>query len=119
MGTSTSFGGPANCSPLVPSWLEEDGSAGPEDKAPVPEPSEDRRLTNARRNVTRDIGSGVSDRRSLGRTLSGYVSKSGRKRKVTQRMGASRTSSVKLLNVLISFVSQGVQESLRELNISE
>jgi hypothetical protein len=138
MGTSNSYGGPGGGTPLVPTWLD------PGDGAPAPSPSADAgedegrppllptppalspippaaaadRFTAARNNFSRFARSGGSDRASLGRAVSNYVSTaSGGSRTAAQRMGASRTSGARLLGFLSGAVANGPREALRALNL--
>ncbi|MGL6232750.1 Qat anti-phage system associated protein QatB [Aeromonas rivipollensis] len=76
------------------------------------------RFSGARSNFTRFSGSGGSDRASLGRALSNYVSKStGGSRQAAQRMGSSRAAGARLLGFLADAQARGVREALRELNL--
>jgi len=76
------------------------------------------RFTAARNNFSRFAASGGSDRRSLGRALSQYVSTAaGGSRTATQRMGASRTAGAQLAGFLSNAVAQGPREALRALNL--
>lgn len=112
MGTSTAYGGPGGGTPLVPSWLggEDAGTspaapAGPDgsppadgvappapaNRPPIPTTADPQRFSGARNSFSRFAGSGGSDRASLGRAVSRYVSTSaGGARQAAQRMGASR-----------------------------
>jgi hypothetical protein len=138
MGTSNSYGGPGGGTPLLPSWLAPDDGAPPsppsadegEDEgapAPLPTPSVPSpippaaaadRFTAARSNFSRFAGSGGSDRASLGRAVSNYVSTaSGGSRTAAQRMGASRTSGARLLGFLSGAVANGPRQALRALNL--
>jgi hypothetical protein len=138
MGTSNSYGGPGGGTPLLPSWLAPDDGAPPsppsadegEDEgapAPLPTPSVPSpippaaaadRFTAARSNFSRFAGSGGSDRASLSRAVSNYVSTaSGGSRTAAQRMGASRTSGARLLGFLSGAVANGPRQALRALNL--
>lgn len=147
MGTSSSYGGAGGGTPLVPSWLQGDGGgdAGsgdggqtdPGDDAPpnqdgsvpstpsapparpvAPTAGDSDRYTSARTNFTRFTSSGGSDRRSLGRAVSQYVSKSsGGSRNAASRMGASRGAGAGLVSFLNNAVTNGVREALRTLNL--
>lgn len=141
MGTSTAYGGPGGGTPLVPSWLGSDDDAGgpapppipptgaPADDpaSPVPLPpvrpaiptsADSSRFTAPRSNFTRFAHSGGSDRASLGRAVSGYVSKSsGGARQAAQRMGASRGSGARLLGFLADVQVRGATEALRSLDL--
>ena len=61
---------------------------------PIPASGDKNRYTSARNNFSRFASSGGRDRRSLGRSISNYVSKAtGGSRTAAQRMGAARRSS--------------------------
>src|SRR5690348_12014217 len=99
MGTSSAYGGPRGSTPLVPSWLEPDGpevpappeppdhqappDGPPADSVPgsppatllPPVPADVGRFTAARSNFSRFASSGGTDRASLGRAVSHYVSR--------------------------------------------
>lgn len=143
MGTSTAYGGPRGGTPLVPSWLgDADGEGTPASPAPnppgpdgqpasggnmppvppirppIPRPADPQRFAGARNSFTRFAGSGGSDRASLGRAVSKYVSKSaGGSRQAAQRMGASRNSGARLLGFLADAQARGVREALRALDL--
>lgn len=137
MGTSTPYGGPGSATPLIPSWL---GSATPEsapgegqdgvphpdsdkpptpsDKPPIPHAADPQRFSGARNNFTRFAGSGGSDRASLGRAVSRYVStSSGGARQAAQRMGASRGTGARLLGFLADVNARGMSEALQKFNL--
>ena len=119
MGTSTAYGGPKGGTPLVPSWLGDgdgappapppgpgpdgappgpDGPPVPPNRPALPRGADPERFTGARSNFTRFAGSGGSNRASLGRAVSKYVSTSaGGARQAAQRMGASRAAGERLL----------------------
>jgi hypothetical protein len=85
---------------------------------PIPTLGAVDRFTTARKNFTRFAKSGGSDRGSLGRALSCYVSTaSGGRRAAAQRMGSSRATGAQLLGVLSSAVTNGARETLRALNL--
>lgn len=143
MGTSSAYGGAGGGTPLIPSWLQGDGGAGAGagagdgDGAPPPHPAEkppavppapaprpaapagaSDRFTSARTNFTRFASSGGSDRRSLGRAVSQYVSKSaGSSRQAAQRLGSSRSAGAGLVRFLNDASVNGVREALRTLNL--
>ena len=131
MGTSTAYSGPNGGTPLIPSWLGDDpvpapsgsGPGGDEppvspSRPPIPEMADPQRFSGARSNFTRFAGSGGSDRASLGRAISSYVSKStGGSRQAAQRMGSSRAAGSRLLGFLADAQARGVREALRELNL--
>lgn len=143
MGTSNAYGGAGGGTPLIPSWLQGDGKdaagPGPGDgdgsqslspgglppavpPAPAPRPAAPPgapdRFTSARNNFTRFVSSGGSDRRSLGRAVSQYVSKSaGGSRRAAQRMGSSRGTGAGLIQFLNDASVNGVHQALRTLNL--
>lgn len=137
MGTSTAYGGPNGGTPLVPSWLgtddggpppPSDGNPDSDEPSPIPPAPPDRtvlppasnpnRFTEARTNFTRFAKSGGSDRASLGRAVSRYVSTaSGGARQAAQRMGASRSAGARLLGFLSNVQAHGAREALRELDL--
>lgn len=140
MGTSSAYGGAGGGTPLIPSWLQDDGGAGsagdgdgtppssPDGTppavppAPAPRPTAPAgasdRFTSARTNFTRFVSSGGSDRKSLGRAVSQYVSKSaGGSRQAAQRMGSSRGTGAGLVRFLNDASANGVREALRTLNL--
>lgn len=136
MGTSTAYGGPNGGTPLVPSWLggdeptlpprSPDSSPSPDaaeppaspSRPPIPKMADSQRFSGARNSFTRFAGSGGSDRASLGRAISSYVSKStGGSRQAAQRMGSSRGAGARLLGFLADAQARGVREALRELDL--
>lgn len=147
MGTSTAYGGPSGGTPLVPSWLGSDdddappggppispaggqGQPGPDGappsqavapappRQPIPPAANANRFTGPRGNFTRFARSGGSDRASLGRAISQYVSSSaGGSRQAAQRMGASRAAGARLVSFLADAQARGPREALRTLNL--
>ena len=142
MGTSNANGGQGGDRPLIPSWLPSDGSpprapepppvpppANPVPAPPPPAPTPPAlpaippaaaadRFTAGRGNFSRFAGSGGSDRASLGRALSSYVSSaSGGSRTAAQRMARSPASGAPLLSFLSGVVANGSREALRALNL--
>lgn len=136
MGTSTAYGGPGGDTPLIPSWLgnapgsepapsqdgsqqpNPDGSPSTPEKPPIPMAADPQRFSVARSNFTRFARSGGSDRASLGRAISGYVStSSGGARQAAQRMGASRGAGARLLGFLSDVNARGMNEALRQFNL--
>lgn len=142
MGTSSAYGGPGGSTPLIPSWLEPDDpgdklplnapdsetgqdpqvlepeTPSPPNRPEIPELADPSRFTGARNNFTRFAHSGGSDRASLGRAVSGYVStSSGGARQAAQRMGASRGAGARLLNFLTDVQVHGAREALQILNL--
>lgn len=146
MGTSSAFGGQGGGTPLVPSWLGDDGAPpaapdgtppdgappdgtpadgappaappAPPARPPIPPVADPTRFSAARNNFSRFAGSGGSDHRSLGRAVSHYVgSSSGGARSAAARMGSARGAGSRLLGFLSDAVSRGVTEALRALNL--
>lgn len=139
MGTSTAYGGPGGGTPLIPSWLGDEpatsttspdagpnGSSPPDatnppappNRPPIPHEANSQRFSGARNNFTRFARSGGSDRASLGRAISRYVStSSGGARQAALRMGASRAAGSRLLGFLADASARGMREALRELNL--
>lgn len=147
MGTSSSFGGPTNDRPLVPTFIDDfdredadgnddaadsqdgDGSAGdgtdqsddgtPPPAPPLPPPGPAGRFSAPRSNFTSFAKSGGTDRKSLGRAVSGYVGSSmGSPRRAAQRMGTARASGANVVRLLQSVQANGITETLRELNLT-
>ena len=146
MGTSTAYGGPGGDTPLVPSWLGDDGGGNPPSapsptpdptapnnpppqnppvappgtppRQPIPPAADPHRYTAPRGNFTRFARSGGGDRASLGRAISQYVSSaSGGSRQAAQRMGASRVAGARLVGFLADAQARGPQAALRTLNL--
>lgn len=143
MGTSSTFGGPTNDRPLVPTFVDDsdrdggggddtgDGQDGTDGDAdgdggqpapaapPLPPPGSAGRFTAPRANFTTFARSGGTDRRSLGRAVSGYVRSSmGSPRRAAQRMGTARASGGNVVRMLQSVQANGIAETLRELNLT-
>lgn len=144
MGTSSAFGGQSGGTPLVPSWLGDDGAppaapdgippdGGPPNGAPTPtEPivpparppippvSDPGRFSAARNNLSRFAGSGGSNRSGLGRAISHYVgSSTGGARTAAARMGSARGAGSRLYGFLSDTVTRGAAEALRSLNLGD
>lgn len=139
MGTSDSYGGAGGGTPLIPTWLDDDvatsapgvapsggGEGTPEsaedggDPPPrtIPQPGDADRYRSARSNFSRFVRSDGTDRRSLGRAISTYVSRSaGGAPRAARRMGASRIAGAGLVRFLNDAATQGVREALRILNL--
>lgn len=140
MGTSNANGGQGGDTPLIPTWLPPDGSPPPAPQPPAAPPPTDPllgaraptppilppippaaaadRFTAARGNFSRFAGSGGTDRASLGRALSSYVSSAlDGSRTAAQRMARSPASGVPLLSFLSGAVANGPREALRALNL--
>ena len=141
MGTSGSSGGPSSGTPLVPTWLDEPdagplpgGDAAPPDDSGAPGDQEGQddaqprpaiepapipaRFQGARRNFSAFAGSGGNDRGALRRAVRDHVrSGAGGSARATRRMGASRTAAGGVLGVLRGFQRDGVDATLRRLNL--
>lgn len=143
MGTSSAFGGQSGGTPLVPSWLDDEGAPPaapngappdggppneppqnvptldtPPDRPPIPLIADPTRFSAARNNFSRFAGSGGDDRRSLGRAMSHYVgSSSGGARNAATRMGSARGAGSRLVGFLSDAIARGATEALRALNL--
>jgi hypothetical protein len=144
MGTSNSYGGSGGDKPLIPSWLPDGPIPAPPVPSPppgvapalpippvtapaippapllppMPSPGESARFTPARSSFSRFASSGGRDRKSLGRSISRYVSTaSGGSRTAAQRMGASRQTSAQLASFLSGAIANGPREALRSLRL--
>ncbi|WP_035746475.1 Qat anti-phage system associated protein QatB [Haematobacter missouriensis] len=143
MGTSSAFGGQGGGTPLVPSWLGNEGSPpaapdgatppngggappaqpparppAPPERPPVPPTADPTRFSAARGNFSRFAGSGGDDRKALGRAVSHYVgSSSGGARTAAARMGSARGAGSRLLGFLSDAARRGATEALRALNL--
>ena len=124
MGTSTHNGGQKGGTPLVPSWLEEpDVTTQTEteldpDGGKIPPAGDADRFRTPRGEFTRYINSGGRDN-GLGRkSVSNYIRNSlGGSSNATQRMGAARNSSARLLNVAGVFALGGARAVEQYLSI--
>ncbi|OJY17180.1 MAG: hypothetical protein BGO98_13635 [Myxococcales bacterium 68-20] len=139
MGTSSSYRGPGGGTPLVPSWVDAEASAatvppgtdaesgeeaaladpmsGADVGVPQP-PADPGRFAAPRASLTRFATSGGTDRRSLGRAVSGYVSgAAGGSALAARRLGASRRATAGLLGFLSDVQARGVPAALRALNL--
>lgn len=126
MGTSTHNGGQKGATPLVPSWLDQpdvnpfnEGTSNT-DNGQMPPMGDSERFRLPRGEFTRYINSGGRNS-SLGRkSISNYIRNSlGGSSNATRRMGAARSSSAKLLNVVGAFASGGVRAVEQYLSITD
>lgn len=134
MGTSSAYGGPKGSNPLIPSWLDSGtggqtnpnadnnisppGTPNPPNRPAIPPSANSDRFRGTRGSFTRFATSGGSDRSSLGRAISGYVStSSGGAKTAVQRMGASRGAGARLVGFLADSQANGLREALRHLNL--
>lgn len=121
MGTSTHNGGQKGGTPLVPSWLEQpdvnpqnENGLGP-DGSQIPPVGDADRFRTPRGEFTRYINSGGRDS-SLGRkSVSNYIRNSlGGSSNATQRMGAARSSSARLLKKASEAMSVAQQKKAED-----
>jgi len=92
--------------------------AGPLPPMPPPPPPD--RFRAARSNFSRFASSAGSNGRSLRRAVRDYVrSGTGGSRNATRRMGASRSAARGVLGVLRDFQRDGVDATLRRLNLGD
>lgn len=136
MGTSNAFRGQGGGTPLVPSWLGNEGSPSaasngaappappsvgppaPPARPPLPPTGDPTRFSAARGNFSRYAGASGADRRALGRAVSHYVaSSSGGARTAAARMGSARGAGSRLLGFLSDAARRGATEALRALNL--
>lgn len=139
MGTSNSYGGPGGGTPLVPTWLggdegipnnnqpldnnEPSPANGDKPLVPLKKPDDNHeappdRYRSARGNFTRFSKSGGTDRQSLGRAISSYVStSSGGSKRAARRMGSSRTVTAGLIGFLSDIRQRGTEAALQTLNL--
>lgn len=116
MGTSTSNPGQKGGTPLIPSWLD--------DKDYPPQPQAPDRFSIPRGNFTRFINDKRSGNsggaRHLSRAASHYVRNSlGGSSNATARLGAARTSAVRILSVFNSIITRGVGETQRSFKLGD
>ena len=120
MGTSTHNGGQKGGTPLVPSWLQQpdENMQNETNGTQIPPMGNADTFTAPRGEFTRYINSGGRDS-SLGRkSVSNYISKSlGGSSNATQRMGAARSSTARLLNIAGAFASGGARAVEQYLSI--
>lgn len=140
MGTSTSNGGTAGRgTPLIPSWLDVDGAdatlpglsgetSQPQEvvspsiveKPALPEVGDENRYRAARTAFTKFARSGGGNRRSLGGAVSNYITRSsGGSKGAAARMGASRHTTVRILNLLNDVSARGIEDTLKSLNLGD
>lgn len=141
MGTSTPSKGPGSSTPLIPTWLDDEGpdtsseqpnpanadEVDPNDdesnttnpRPLVVEPDIPNRFSAARGNFTRFAASSGTDSQALGRALRDYVqSSSGGTSGAVRRMAPSRRSAAKAFGVINSFAENGVTQTLQQLNFT-
>lgn len=120
MGTSTHNGGQKGGTPLVPSWLQpsDENMQNEMSGTQIPPMGNADRFTAPRGKFTRYINSGGRDS-SLGqKSISNYISKSlSGSSNATQRMGAARSSTARLLSIAGAFASGGARAVEQYLSI--
>jgi hypothetical protein len=135
MGTSTINRGQNGKTPLVPSWLDDNGddentplnprnpqnpdggNQQPDNKPVQPDP---KRFSAPRSNFTRYINSGGSGSGNLRRAASSYIRYSaGGSQNATMRLGAARGSTARLVRVMGGFASSGVSATARLLHLGD
>lgn len=98
--------------------LESPAPVDPAVLPPIPSAPPATRFRTARRNFSAFARSGGSDRRALQRAIRDYVrSGSGGSGNATRRMGASRAVASRALGVFRSFQRDGIETTLRRLNL--
>lgn len=138
MGTSGSSRGPGSGTPLVPTWLDQptaspitgdDGSSTDDSEAGqggkpiarplIQPPPVSARFQSARTNFTRFARSGGSDTGALRRAVRDYIRSGTRgSANATSRMGSARNTASGVLGVFRGFLHDGVENTLRRLNLS-
>ena len=116
MGTSTSNPGQKGGTPLIPSWLD--------DSDFPPQPQAANRFSISRANFTRFINDNRSgnggNSRHLNKAASHYVRNSlGGSSNATARLGAARTSAVRMFSVFNSIITRGVDETQRSFKLGD
>ncbi len=125
MGTSTGNRGQNGKTPLVPSWLDDnsdnaDNGENNNDNNAMPDQADPDRFRLPRGSFTRYVNSGGKSSGNLGKSVSNYVRQSlGGTHNATTRLGASRNSSARLLSIVGSMVSRGVEAASREFGLGE
>lgn len=126
MGTSGCYKGPGKGSPLIPSWLDGDGTPTSNNAVPVgpnvgqtglptPQILPVIAFQGPRSNMTRYVKSDGSDGPRLIRALSQYAQTTGGGG--TQRIKSSKISGAKLLGFLANVRDHGEREALRVLRL--
>lgn len=121
MGTSTSNRGQNGKTPLVPSWLDDNGDEkspqNPNNDNQQPDP---KRFSVPRSNFTRYINSGGSRTDSLHRAASSYVRNSaGGSQNATMRLGSARGSTARLVSVVGGFASGGISATAQHFHLGD
>jgi len=131
MGTSSSNRGQSGKTPLVPSWLDDDGSSGlpnnsqsPERGNPQqenkPQQTDPKRFSMPRSNFTRFVNSGGTGSGNLRRAASSYVRNSaGSSHNATMRLGSARGSTARLVSVVGGFARGGVSATAQQFHLGD
>ncbi|EMO56822.1 hypothetical protein LEP1GSC161_2756 [Leptospira santarosai str. CBC1416] len=133
MGTSSSNSGSSGNTPIIPSWID----APPDKKEPspakkkseefppapkrpvMPEKGLNKRFQGARTLFSKYASSDGSDRRSLKKSISRYVSHSlNGSKNASKRMGISKVAGVNLLNFLSTASATGIEKALTSVGLS-
>ena len=113
MGTSNSNSGQKGNTPLVPSWVDDGPGNNPGDDKPLPPPGDRDRFRYPRKEFTDYIKSSGRNSGSLHRAASNYVRHSlGGASNASQRLGAAKSSSTRLISVLGSISANGLNATL-------
>lgn len=140
MGTSSSYGGPKNNTPLVPSWLDgsntqetpetpdvniSDNSQSGDDSEnkvlpPIPSVPSGQRFRGSRTNFTKYLNSQGRDSSSLRNSFKGYVGSSlGGSRKAATRIGTSKKVAGQIVGLISSIQNNGYEATLISYNLAE
>ena len=131
MGTSSSNRGQSGKTPLVPSWLDDDGSSGLPNNSQSPErgnsqqenkpqQTDPKRFSMPRSNFTRFVNSGGTGSGNLRRAASSYVRNSaGSSHNATMRLGSARGSTVRLVSVVGGFARGGVSATAKQFHLGD
>ncbi|HEY8803949.1 MAG TPA: Qat anti-phage system associated protein QatB [Clostridium sp.] len=117
MGTSNSNQGQKGGTPLVPSWLDDDGTNGdiePEDR-PIPPLGDNERFRIPRGDFTKYVNSSGRNGTYLHKAVNGYVNNSlGGAKNATSRLGAAKASSGRLISIFNGISNSGLNSTLEE-----
>ena len=117
MGTSTSNRGQSGRTPMVPTWLDGENN---NDNNTIPAQADAERFRVPRSNFTRYVNSGGRNSGSLHKSVSQYVRQSlGGAKNATSRLGASRTSTARLMSVISSIAGRGVAETSKTFGLGD
>ncbi|MEW9123837.1 MAG: Qat anti-phage system associated protein QatB [Thermotaleaceae bacterium] len=117
MGTSTSNQGQSGRTPLVPSWLDDENN---NDNNTIPAQADSERFRVPRGDFTRYVNSGGRDSGNLHKSVSQYIKQSlGGAKNATSRLGASRTSTARLMSVVSSIAGRGIAETSKVFGLGD